>query len=138
MANAKLFYLFVVVLLLLDLRCSRKHAFAKSKKRRFWIHPIFQGQQETGTCYSLVSKLTDMDLHIFFGLIRLSPKNIWSIVRYIKTDDRKTNKFGPSFPSDGRLTITLHFLASSKSQISLSYNIKFGKLTVYGMIDEMC
>lgn len=76
MANTNIFYLFVVVLLLIDLRRRRKHAFAKSKKRRFWIHPIFQGRQETGTYYNLVSKLTGMELLIFFGLIRLSPKYI--------------------------------------------------------------
>jgi hypothetical protein len=111
----------------LNLRRRRKRRTlnATSRSRRFWVREIFQRRGEQGEFHNLVTEMRLHDAESHFQYMRMSREAFDALVtkvapalqRRAYLSDRR-----PEISPAERLALTIQYLATGNSQVSLSFS----------------
>ena len=116
------------VLLLALLHRRRKR---RRRERKMWIRPIFTQQQEM--------RLSDPQSH--FRYLRMSKERFDILLSQVGPLLAKRHYYSPhraEIPPAERLAVTIRYLATGNSQVSLSFNFRMGRSTVCMIVRETC
>ena len=126
-----------ILLLSLLLRRRRK----RRRLRRVWVRSVFTQRLQQGEYNNLLRelRLSDPDLH--FRYLRMSKETFDNLVSAVAPLLSRRKYFSPQraaiTPAE-RLAVTVRYLATGTSQVSLSFNYRMGRSTVCGIVRETC
>lgn len=125
------------LLLLLLLRRRRQHLQRLHLRAapRWWIRPFITLRHEQGAHDNLVQELRH-DQELFFNFHRVTPDQFDDLLQRIEPHISKENFIRESIPPALRLPLTLRYIASGDSMVSLHYLYRVGKTTVSRIIAE--
>lgn len=108
--------------------------------RRFWVRDIFASQQRhlQGASNNLAKKLYSHDCEKFFNFFRMSQETFDELLCLVGPKIQKQDYIRESIDPTTRLQITLRYLSSGDSMVSLHYMFRVGKNTVSQIIAETC
>lgn len=124
--------------LLLWLRRRRQRKAASRIRKRFvrwWVHPINQLRKTQGAFHNLVEELREDD-EKFFNFHRLTPPEFDELLALVESKITKQHLTREPLSAALRLSLTLRYLASGDSMVSLSYLYRVGKSTVPKVVFE--
>lgn len=126
--------LYVVYKLLLQQEQTR------TSGRSVWVREIFTEEQRLlqGVSTNLIKEMRRSDTKKFANFLRMSPDTFDKLLAIVEPLIRKQNVVRNSIEPKLRLEITLRYLASGDSMVSLSYYFRVGKQTVSSFIAETC
>ncbi|XP_070378864.1 uncharacterized protein [Dermacentor albipictus] len=96
----------------------------KKRKRKFWVHPIWQVRKEEGE-YHTAFPVMKTDEDMFFRYYRMSPKQFDDLHSIVRRDLRRNFVCREPLCSEERLAITLRYLSSGMAikQIALAFRV---------------
>ncbi|XP_065295881.2 uncharacterized protein [Dermacentor albipictus] len=96
----------------------------KKRKRKFWVHPIWQVRKEEGE-YHTAFPVMKTDEDMFFRYYRMSPKQFDELHSIVRRDLRRNFVCREPLCSEERLAITLRYLSSGMAikQIALAFRV---------------
>ena len=123
-----------IFLLILCLRRRRERRCRYLK--RFRTRPIFQKREQLGEYFNLVQELRSGDHEGFFNYFRMSPEQFDYLHEKIRPFITKSSLKLDSICSEERLSVTIRYLASGDSPMSLSFSYRMGLTSVHRIISE--
>ncbi|KAK3912335.1 Protein ANTAGONIST OF LIKE HETEROCHROMATIN PROTEIN 1 [Frankliniella fusca] len=102
-----------------------------------WIRPFIQQRTAQGAFDNLVAEMRD-DIEKFIDFHRMTPQQFDILLAKIRPDIEKMNVTRESVSPALRLSLTLRYLASGDSMVSLHYLYRVGKATITHIIPETC
>lgn len=106
----------------------------KRKKRRYWVHNLWKAREEEGEFHTIFSRLKD-DQEKFIKYFRMSIPKFLNLLEILGTDiQRHNSKWRRTVSPEERLAVTLRYLATGDSQISLSFSYRLAPSTVNSII----
>lgn len=113
----------------------------RKKKRSMWVRPIFKLRRQQGEYHNLLQemRLSDPDSH--FRYLRMSKQrfdNLLAMVGPLISHRHYSSTVRAEIHPAERLALTLRFLCTGNSQVSLSFNFRMGRSTVCGIVRETC
>ena len=123
-----------IFLLILCLRRRRERRCRYLK--RFRTRPIFQKREQLGEYFNLVQELRSGDHEGFFNYFRMSPEQFDYLHEKIRPFITKSSLKRDSICSEERLSVTIRYLASGDSPMSLSFSYRMGLTSVHRIISE--
>ena len=127
------------MLLLLMLLRQRRLRRERHVSRKVWVKRIFTLREQKGAFQNLVKEMRATDREAHFKFLRMSPErfdHLLSLVSPLIT--KNDTNFRKSITPAERLAVTLRFLASGDSQISLHYLFRVSRKSVSRIISETC
>ncbi|XP_012521454.1 protein ALP1-like isoform X2 [Monomorium pharaonis] len=123
--------------LLLWLRRRKRRNRLKENRRtaRWWIHPIIRERFEQGAYENLILELRN-DPERFFNFHRMSHNQFDQLLAVVESQITKLHVTREPLSAGLRLSLTIRYLASGDSMISLHYLYRIGKSTVPKIITE--
>ncbi|XP_043478349.1 putative nuclease HARBI1 [Leptopilina heterotoma] len=111
-----------------------------SVQRRFWVRPIFTVDKriEQGFSNNLIKEMLSNDHEKYFTFFRVVPAVFDQLYERIGPLIEKATVFREPISAKTRLEITLRFLASGDSMVSLSYAFRVAHNTISKIISETC
>ncbi|XP_025267834.1 protein ANTAGONIST OF LIKE HETEROCHROMATIN PROTEIN 1-like, partial [Camponotus floridanus] len=109
----------------------------KFSGRRWWVHPLILERGQLGAYETVFLRYKHTDHEKFFRFTRLTVEQFEELLTII-TDDIQKHSYREFLTPEFRLAITLSYLASGNSIVSLSNYWKIGKSTAYEVIRETC
>ncbi|KAE8738274.1 hypothetical protein FOCC_FOCC016250, partial [Frankliniella occidentalis] len=120
-----------------QLRLRTVAACAKMRKnRRWWVRPIFLDRQLAGAWFSLIPVMREFDEEAFFNFLRMTPSCFDWLLEQVSDLITKESTRRESISAGERLAVTLRYLASGDSQISISYLFRISDSAVSEIILE--
>lgn len=112
----------------------------KRSRRSCWVREIFTTEQRyiQGSSNNLVAEMRSHDRKKFINFVRMCPETFDLLLYKVEPYIRKQNLCREAINPRTRLEITLRYLASGDSMVSLSYSFRVGKQTVSDIIAETC
>ena len=111
-----------MLLLILLLRRRRIRREQKASQRKVWVRKLLRLRRKKGAFQNFIKELRTSDRESHFRFFRMSPERfdhlLTLVAPFITKED--TN-FRKPISAAERLAVTLRFLASGDSQISLNY-----------------
>ncbi|KAK3916693.1 Protein ALP1-like [Frankliniella fusca] len=105
------------------------------KSRRWHVRPMLQDRELFGAWFSLIPTLREYDQDEYFNFLRMTPESFdWLLERVSGVLAKKSNR--KSISPGERLAVTLRYLASGDSHVSLSYLFRIGKQTISKIVTE--
>ncbi|XP_050064956.1 uncharacterized protein LOC126553887 [Aphis gossypii] len=108
------------------------------KRRRYWVNEYYKSRNK----YNATNMLYDLTLNStkkFENFCRMSPEDFEYLLNKIGPSITKTDtNMRKSIPIQEKLAVTLRYLASGDSFISLSYMFKFSPQSVSRCVQEVC
>ena len=123
-----------IFLLILCLRRRRERRCRYLK--RFRTRPIFLKREQLGEYFNLVQELRSGDHEGFFNYFRMSPEQFDYLHEKIRPFITKSSLKRDSICSEERLSVTIRYLASGDSPMSLSFSYRMGLTSVHRIISE--
>ena len=129
------------VLLLCLLWRHRRNKKKKKTRRRFWVRQIVQKRRDQGEFHNLLQEMRLNDPESHFRYLRMSKATFDRLLarvgpllsrRGYRSDHR------PDISPNERLALTIRYLATGSSQMSLSFNFRIGRSTVCSILQETC
>lgn len=108
--------------------------------RRFWVRSIFttQRRQVQGFSNNLITEMRNHDHDKYLNYFRVAPAVFEQLYERIRPLIEKKDVFREPISARTRLEITLRFLASGDSMVSLSYAFRVAHNTISKIISETC
>ncbi|XP_031349654.1 uncharacterized protein LOC116175602 isoform X1 [Photinus pyralis] len=108
--------------------------------RRFWVRDFLKEEQRylQGASDNLVKEMYSHDPEKFFNFFRMTRETFDELLRLVGPKIEKQNVIRESVHPLIRLQITLRYLASGDSMMSMHYMFRVGKNTVSQIIAETC
>ena len=125
------------LLLLLVLYRRRKNRELKNKKR-FWVRKIFAQRKEKGEYNNLVREMRIHDHEFFFKMFRMSPSQLEDITKLVAPFITKESVRREAIPPQERLCVTLRYLVSGNSHVSLAASYRISQTSIGRIIPETC
>ena len=129
--------LFIVAIFLL----RRKNALKVRvvRKRKEWVREIFQYRRQRGEFHRLVAELTLHDSEYFFKYFRMSASQYEILLRMVapkitKNEKKRADCIGAS----ERLSVTLRYLCTGDSFVSISSSFRISTASISNIIYETC
>ncbi|XP_034245708.1 putative nuclease HARBI1 [Thrips palmi] len=107
----------------------------KRKDRRFHVKPILLGRKMYGAWYSLIPEMREFDHEEFFNFMRMTPDSFDWLLDKVSPIITKKSLREPICPGE-RLAVTLRYLASGDSMVSLSYLFRISDQTISNIVLE--
>lgn len=109
------------------------------KRRRMWVHGIFQRRTELGLFHRLMKEMAISNQESYVNYFRMTPSAMDGLLQLVAPLIQKAITYcrKPIEPAQ-RLCITLRYLAAGDSMRSMSYNYRVGYSTVSKIIKETC
>ncbi|KAE8738534.1 hypothetical protein FOCC_FOCC015988 [Frankliniella occidentalis] len=105
------------------------------KERRWHVRPMLKERKIFGAWYSLIPLLREHDPDEYFNFLRMTPDSFdWLLEEVSPVITKKSNR--ESISAGERLAVTLRYLASGDSHVSLSYLFRIGKQTISKIVTE--
>lgn len=108
------------------------------KERRWWVHPNWRNRKEQGYFHTLLEARREHDEEYFQNFTRMHPTVFDKLVGLVHA---RLKKYPPSrepISPEHRLAITLRFLATGDSLISMAYGFRIARSTAHQIIKETC
>ncbi|KYN20696.1 Putative nuclease HARBI1 [Trachymyrmex cornetzi] len=105
------------------------------KKKQYWVAPYLKDRQEHSFFHISIPKLTFEDSIHFHNYFRMSATQLEELLTLVGPQLQKMNAIRECI---GRLALTLRYLASGDSMISMSYQYLIGVSTTSNIIRETC
>jgi len=109
--------------------------------RRFWVRDIFTEEQRLlqGVSNNLIREMKiNNDAEKFFNFFRMSPETFNELLAIVGPRITKQNFIREAINPVIRLQLTLRYLASGDSMVSMQYLFRVGKNTVSNIIADTC
>ncbi|CAH1979631.1 unnamed protein product [Acanthoscelides obtectus] len=114
---------------------------SKKKKRRSWTSPLFvmrSREPDVNSSFLLQDLLSEEYQCRFKNFTKMSMEDFNFILNHIREIISKSDtKFRKAIPCDERLAVTLRFLATGDSYVSLQYLFKISKQAISRIIPEV-
>ena len=127
----------LLLLILLRRRRARRLARA-SRKGRIWVRQIFSERTTKGEYHTLVQEMRLHDHEYFFKQFRMSPARFDHLLSLISWRITKCSLRREVISPAERLSITLRYLVSGDSQVSIASSYRVSPSSVGIIIDETC
>ncbi|KAJ8913890.1 hypothetical protein NQ315_005687 [Exocentrus adspersus] len=124
-----------VLLLSLLLITRRKN---KRTPKRFWIRDIFKKRQQQGAYHNLLNEMRLTDTEKYFNYLRMSSENFNNLLNIVGPKLFKIHCVREPISIGERLALTLRYLASGDSMVSISYAFRIAPTTITHIIYETC
>ena len=118
-----------------------RHHCNKRRLRRFWVRGIFQRRIQQGEYHNLLQEMRLNDPESHFRYLRMSRATLDELlvkVRPFLRHRKYQSALRPEISPAERLAITLRYLATGNSQVSLSFNFRVGRSTLCPILRETC
>ncbi|KAK3917403.1 Putative nuclease [Frankliniella fusca] len=110
---------------------------AKQKKdRRWWVRPIFLDRKLAGAWFSLIPVMREFDHDAHFNFLRMTPAGFDWLLQKVSPFLTKSSIRREPISAGERLAITLRYLASGNSQVSLSYLFRISDSAISKIVFE--
>ncbi|XP_071636696.1 uncharacterized protein [Temnothorax longispinosus] len=109
----------------------------KYAKKRFWVAPIFENRDVHSFFFASVPKLILEDIR-FHNYFRMTATQLEELLGMVGPRLQKQDVIRQSISPAERLALTLRYLASGDSMISMSYQYLVGVTTAGNIIHETC
>jgi len=126
------------------LRCCRHTKIIQKRGKKWWVRPSQQSRKIANRS-RLLNELREDDELIFelrgsfHNFLRMSSSDFEYISCKIEPIIKKSDTFmRQAIPVQERLAVTLRFLATGDSYMSLSYLFKMSKQSILEMVPEVC
>ena len=126
------------VLLLALLQWRRKR---RRRERKMWVRPIFTQRRQQGEYSNLLQDMRLSDPQSHFRYLRMSKERFDILLFQVGPLLAKRHYYSPhraEIPPAERLAVTIRYLATGNSQVSLSFNFRMGRSTVCTIVRETC
>ena len=127
-------------LLMMTLLLRRRIQSQKRKKyqKRMWVRKIFDERKTKGEFHHLVQDMKLLDREYFFQYFRMTVTQYEELLQLVAPVIMKSGeKREPISPSE-RLTVTLRYLITGNSHVSLKSNFRMHPTTIGRIIRETC
>ena len=105
----------------------------RRKKRRYrkkvWVRRIFAERKEKGAYSNLVREIRLHDHDYFFKMFRMTPSQLEELTTWVAPLIVKDSVHREEICPEARLCLTLRYLASGESHVSLAASYRLGKTT---------
>ncbi|KAE8737667.1 hypothetical protein FOCC_FOCC016865 [Frankliniella occidentalis] len=105
-------------------------------KRRWWVRPIFADRKMAGAWFSLIPVMKEFDAEVYFNFLRMTPDSFDWLLELIGPVISKSCDRREVISAGERLAITLRYMASGDSQVSLSYLFRVADCTISQIVTE--
>lgn len=124
----------IALYLILKKREERKVA------RKFWVRPIFQEETRLaqGDSDNLAREMENYDTDKYRNYFRMTPDVFKHLLNLVEPYIAKQTVYRNPIPARTRLQMTLRYLASGDSMMSISYAYRIGHNTSSKIIRETC
>ncbi|XP_068084402.1 putative nuclease HARBI1 [Anabrus simplex] len=110
----------------------------KKNKKRYWVHKLFTTRDEEGEFHTIFGRLRN-DQEKFVKYFRMSYSKFDNLLQQLKPHlTKKNSKWRKSISAEERLALTLRYLASGNSQISMSFSYRISPTAVHSIIVSTC
>ncbi|MBW0576543.1 hypothetical protein O181_116258 [Austropuccinia psidii MF-1] len=106
--------------------------------RKHWGRPFITQREAQGAYSNLVCEMRDNDVEKFINFHRMTPQQFDYLLEKVRPRIQKQNVSRDSITPEVRLSLTLRYLASGDSMVSLHYLYRVGKATISHIIPETC
>lgn len=116
----------------------------KARKKKWWVRPSLQSRKVANGSRLLNELREDDELNFelrgsFHNFLRMSSSDFEYILCKIEPIIKKSDTFmRQAIPVQERLAVTLRFLATGDSYMSLSYLFKVSKQSISEIVPEVC
>ncbi|XP_036141722.1 protein ALP1-like [Monomorium pharaonis] len=110
----------------------------KYKKKQYWVAPYLKDCQKHSFFHVSISKLTLEDGIRYYNYFRMSATQLEGLLLLVGAQLQKMNVVRECIGPKERLALTLRYLASGDSMISMSYQYLVGVSTANNIIGETC
>ena len=126
----------LMLLLLLELEDEKEN---EKRKHRMWVRKIFAERKQKGEFHLLVRDLKLHDDEYFFKYFRMSTIRFVELLLKVAPRIKKSNlrRFDVVGPSE-RLSVTLRYLVTGDSHVTISASYRISPPTVGRIVDETC
>ncbi|XP_046406063.1 protein ANTAGONIST OF LIKE HETEROCHROMATIN PROTEIN 1-like [Ischnura elegans] len=128
--------------MLLILRLRRRRERRRMRQaiamRRWWQSPILQRRVEYGFWENLIQEMRNQEPDKFLNFHRMSVIQFDRLLQKVEPHISRRQVVREPIPAGLKLSLTLRYLASGESMISLAYSYRVGKSTTSGIIAETC
>ncbi|KAK3931469.1 Protein ANTAGONIST OF LIKE HETEROCHROMATIN PROTEIN 1 [Frankliniella fusca] len=108
----------------------------KKKERRWWIRPVFLDRKLAGAWHSLIPVMREFDQDAHFNFLRMTPASFDWLLDKVSPFLTKCSIRRETISAGERLAVTLRYLASGDSQVSISYLFRISDSAVSNIVLE--
>ena len=105
----------------------------QKRKGMMWVRDIFKKRQEKGEFHTLLQKMRLNDTQSHFRYLQMSNESFETLLEKVSPLISHRSYFSEdraSITPAERLSLTIRYLATGNSQVSLSFNFRIGRSTV--------
>ena len=113
----------------------------RKTQRKMWVRGIFAQRQERGEYHTLLQEMRLTDNQSHFRYLRMSKQRfdrLLALVGPLISRRAYFSEVRACITPAERLALTVRYLATGNSQVSLSFSFRIGKSTVCGIVRETC
>ena len=111
----------------------------KKNKRHIWVREIFQRRKVHGKFHQLLQEMRLCDAESHFRHLRMTNATFDLLLSRVGPVLRRRtycSRLRPEIAPAERLALTLRYLATGNSQVSLSFNFRIGRSTVCNILHQ--
>ena len=117
------------LLILLALHRRRKQ---RKYRKKFWVHRIFAERKEKGEYNNLVREMRLHDHKVFVKMGRMTPSQLEELTNWVAPLIIKDSVHREAICPEERLCLTLRYLASGDSHLSLVARYRVRRVMHFG------
>lgn len=120
----------------MELTCQRKQK--KRKPRKTWVKKWVAKREHEGFCEKLLRELRDEEPTLYRNFLRMSHEQFENLCNLITPlVHKKDTRMRKSIPVNERLAVTIRFLATGDSFMSLQYLFRIPQSTISKIVPEV-
>lgn len=111
------------------------------RRRRFWVSPLLREERrfQQGWYHNLIQELEQDQLGRYRNFMRMTPDLFNEILTAIRPRiQRQDTRYRAAIPPELRLALTLRYLATGCSYLTLHYAFRVGVSTVASIVKDTC